>query len=74
MRPLATLLRTHQHSHEEQHFPMECTLLPVDPILTSPGPRLGSAGNKTYNPGGEQKHAAMLMALSSRILCSGILV
>lgn len=54
VRPLTAFFLKNNNSSRSRSrvFPMECTLLPVDPMLTSPGPRLGSGGNKTYNPGG----------------------
>lgn len=55
------LLGTLMRQGTQQRFSMECTPLPVEPGLTSPGPRLTTPGNKTFNPGGARPlHDALL--------------
>lgn len=47
---LGTLMRGVRQD-TQQRFPMGCTPLPVEPGLTTSGPRLTTPGNKTFNPG-----------------------
>lgn len=56
---LAVLLQRERGAGARHQHDMVCNMLPVNPIYMSEGPRLGTDGNKTYNPAGAGRHLAM---------------